>query len=132
MKRKIKVSVVTTVLFLTLTLLSAGCVEQGTSTNQIDMENNQFDPSSIEIDLGETIKFVNKDSVTHTVHITDQDGNDVFENTEVPPAENITVTIDEEGTYNLDCEIHPGMDGTIGVGQEANGENGGGGYYKVY
>lgn len=131
MKRKLKVSAITTVLLLTLALLSAGCAEQGTSTTTVDMENNQFDPSSIEVEPGETIKFVNKDSVTHTVHITDQDGNDVFGNTEVQPGENITVTIEEEGTYNLNCEIHAGMDGTIGVGQEADDDNGGG-YYKVH
>ena len=81
----------------------------------VDMLNSEFIPSDIQLNAGETVEFVNKDSYSHTVHITDQSGENVFPDTSVPAGGSVKVTLQDKGTYQLNCEIHPGMDGSITV-----------------
>ncbi len=83
----------------------------------VNMESSEFKPSKINIEEEKTIQFINKDMNSHTVHITDQNGKDIYPDTQVSADESITVTIEQAGTYNLNCELHPGMDGTITVGE---------------
>ncbi|MFB6242205.1 MAG: cupredoxin domain-containing protein [Candidatus Nanosalina sp.] len=86
--------------------------ESGSSSGNIvrvEMSGTSFNPSTIQVDKGDKIKFVNTDGYAHNVHIQalgiDRD---------VAGGQSTTVTVDKSGTFKLVCEIHaPAMKGTI-------------------
>src|SRR5665647_1788703 len=76
-------------------------------TYTVNIQNNAFNPSSVQIPAGSTVKWVNLDSVQHEPKGTVFDSgplnqNGVFEH-----------TFNQAGTYNYACAIHPSMQGTI-------------------
>ncbi len=76
----------------------------------VAVEDNAFTPETIQAAPGQEIMFQNTGQNTHTVTIPDA-GLDH----ELSPGEIITVTIHAEGTYDLDCTFHDGMDGEITI-----------------
>ncbi|HEX5038560.1 MAG TPA: plastocyanin/azurin family copper-binding protein [Candidatus Limnocylindria bacterium] len=79
----------------------------------VSMANTTFTPSSLTIQAGTTVTFT--DTSGHTVTegtdgvavddpIVDQQG-----------GEDVDVTFDEPGTYNITCKVHPEMNMTITV-----------------
>ena len=79
----------------------------------VSMANTTFTPSSLTIQAGTTVNFT--DTSGHTVTegtdgvavddpIVDEQG-----------GEDIDVTFDEPGTYNITCKVHPSMNMTITV-----------------
>ena len=80
----------------------------------VEVGDNYFDPDVIEVEAGQTIVFENVGNTGHTVTI---EGTEYDES--ISPGETVTVTIEEEGIYDLECTIHAGHDGTIYVGEEA-------------
>ena len=83
-----------------------------TSDLYVEVGDNYFDPDDIEVEPGDEIEFENIGDVDHTVTIEDTEYDEV-----ISPGESVFVTIEEEGVYDLDCTFHPGMDGTITVGE---------------
>jgi plastocyanin len=79
---------------------------------EVSMENIKFNPQNVTIDAGDTVTWVNDDSVGHDVTADDfksgdpgamQNG-DTFEH-----------TFDAAGTFDYVCTVHPGMEGTVTV-----------------
>ncbi|MGB9613588.1 MAG: plastocyanin/azurin family copper-binding protein [Candidatus Margulisiibacteriota bacterium] len=80
-------------------------------TYTVNIENDQFNPSQLQIKVHDQIVWVNKNNKTHK--ITGEGwGNVLIEN-----GENFTRTFDEPGTYSYSCALHPEMKGTITVSQ---------------
>ncbi len=75
----------------------------------VSMENIQFVPATVEISPGDTVKWVNNDGFPHTVTGFGVDVN-------VQPGEPFTHTFNEKGTFDYECTIHPGMEGSVIVG----------------
>ncbi len=78
-------------------------------TYTVNIQNNAFNPSSVQIPAGSTVKWINLDSVQHEPKGTVFDSgplnqNGVFE-----------YTFNQAGTYNYACAIHPSMQGTVKV-----------------
>ena len=78
-------------------------------TYTVNIQNNAFIPSSVQIPAGSTVKWVNLDPVQHEAkgNVFDSgplNQNGVFEH-----------TFNQAGTYNYVCAIHPSMKGTITV-----------------
>ena len=90
----------------------------GGGGTEVSMEDIQFSPSDVSIDAGETITFVNNESVAHDVHKTSGPGEDFASG---PPGgmqegDTFELTLDEPGNYEYVCDVHaPGMAGTITV-----------------
>lgn len=113
MKTSIFVSVT-----LLLALLVAGCTQQAQNqrTNPTDgktviMKNFALDPAELKIKTGDTVVWINKDSVPHNL---------VSESTEIisPTMQvggNYSHTFRTAGQYTYYDEIHTGMQGTITV-----------------
>jgi plastocyanin len=79
----------------------------------VSLAGGQFSPTELTIAAGTTVTFTN--TANHTVTegsdgeavddpIVDEDG-----------GEDITVTFDEPGTYQITCRIHPSMNMTVTV-----------------
>ena len=78
-------------------------------TYTVNIQNNAFNPSSVQIPAGSTVKWINLDSVQHEPKGTVFDSgplnqNGVFE-----------YTFNQAGTYNYACAIHPSMQGIVKV-----------------
>jgi len=78
--------------------------------HQVVIENNQFMPTDLEISLGDTVEWVNKDSVDHTATL--ENGN--FDSLLTVGATG-SYTFMQKGSFNYFCQFHPGMQGSVSV-----------------
>lgn len=78
------------------------------ATTEVTVDDNFFDPETLEVSVGDTVTWTWVGSEPHNV-ISDE-----FES-ETQTEGTFEYTFDEAGTYEYSCTIHPGMDGTIEV-----------------
>lgn len=78
-------------------------------TVTVDMKNIAFSPNSVTVKVGQTVKWVNQDTVAHNV--TAQSG--AFKSTNFGPGGSFTFKATKPGTFGYVCTIHPGMNGTL-------------------
>jgi len=119
--RRTRTTIFASALFA-LTLALAACSSDagassppagGGGTETVSMANTTFTPSSLTIQAGTTVTFI--DTSGHTVtQGTDgvADDNPIVDE---QGGEDIEVTFDEPGTYNITCKVHPEMNMTITV-----------------
>ncbi len=85
-----------------------GETPQGTTQGeQVTIENFAFSPSTLTIKAGTKVKWVNQDSVAHTVK------SDTFASDTLQTGESYTFQFDQTGTYDYFCSLHPAMKGKI-------------------
>ena len=71
-----------------------------------------FDPGTITIPAGTTVRWINETDVAHTI----QSGDINFEDSGfIEPGQSFTETFDLAGTYFYTCGPHPWMTGSITV-----------------
>lgn len=75
----------------------------------IDPQGNRNEDAVVTIEVGETVRWENDDSVAHTVTSTDPEPNepDGFDSGNLAPGEDFEVTFDTPGTYVYYCALHP-------------------------
>jgi plastocyanin len=82
------------------------------NTVTIAMKNIQFSPKDVTVKVGQTVKWVNQDTVDHNV--TANSGasfkSDLFGN-----GASYEWKADKAGTVQYECTVHPGMEGTLTV-----------------
>ncbi len=76
---------------------------------EVAIENFSFNPASVEILTGDTVRWTNMDSATHTVR------GPTFESKVLEKGDTYEFLFTDAGTYNYDCSIHPSMKGTVVV-----------------
>jgi plastocyanin len=94
-------------------IAGGGCHDGATQGegDTVEMKDACFRPSTLQIDPGETVTFVNRDAMTHNVtamgwgRFEDMNQGDAFR-----------ATFEESGVYAFACQYHPGMTGAILVG----------------
>jgi len=106
--------------FLTLLIVPAipaaaggGChggVTQGKG-DTVELVDACFTPTTLQVQPGDTVTFVNQDSFVHNVG-----GNLWGHFDDLNPGDAFTATFDEQGIYPYACTYHPGMTGAIVVG----------------
>jgi plastocyanin len=84
-------------------------VNQNPQTYTINIQNNTFNPSSMQILVGDTVKWVNLDSVQH------EPKGRVFDSGSLGQNNTFEYTFNNSGNYVYQCAIHPSMLGTIKV-----------------
>ena len=99
--------------FLVSLLLMAffilGCAQPNSgSANEVILANNQFSPQAIQINSGDTVTWKNNGGVQHTVT-----GFGVDES--LSPGQAFSHTFNQTGTFDYECTIHQGMNGTVTV-----------------
>lgn len=79
--------------------------------NVIEIKNFAYTPKDITIKIGETVTWINKDSMAHDAQADDKSWNVDL----MVQGESQTKKFDKAGTYNYHCGPHPWMKGTIVV-----------------
>ncbi len=104
-------------------LLLVACDDENDDTrpeNEVWMSTNSFLPASLEVSQGTTIRWLNNSSVTH--NLVSETG--LF-NELLNPGGSFSYTFDDDGVFNYECTLHPGMTGSIIVGNVNGSQNGG-------
>ena len=73
--------------------------------------SNSFNPSPVEIKVGETVTWVNDDSARHSVTSKDR----IFDSGILAEGQSFSHTFDKAGEYPYFCSPHPTMVGTVVV-----------------
>lgn len=75
--------------------------------NTVNIQGNAFSPAEITIKQGESVTWVNKDSVGHTVVSL------TFTSTLLDTGQSFTQVFASAGTFEYRCSVHPSMSGKI-------------------
>jgi plastocyanin len=87
-------------------------VTQG--TNEIFIQGNAFSPQNKTVAIGTTIKWINKDAITHTVTSGVPNSPDgTFDSGNVGQNGEFSFTFNQAGTFDYFCNIHHSMTGKI-------------------
>jgi plastocyanin len=84
---------------------------QGAAPNSIEVKDFMFMPTTLSVNAGENVTWVNKDDEPHTV-VSDTG---LFRSAAMDTNESFSFKFDKPGTYHFTCSIHPRMVGTIVV-----------------
>ena len=85
-------------------------------TTEVGMEGIQFDPDSVTVKSGGTVKWTNNESVPHDVTKEDGPGPDFSSGKgNMNQGDTYEQTFKTAGTVNYVCTIHPNMKGTVEV-----------------
>jgi plastocyanin len=76
--------------------------------------SNSYNPNPIEIEVGDTVTWINNDSSPHTV-TTSSSSNSNFDSDVLRSGETFSFKFDREGEYPYFCTLHPSMVGTVVV-----------------
>lgn len=82
-------------------------VPTSSKTVEVTIQNFAFNPESVTISPGDTVKWTNMDSTAHTITGTD------FSSGNLNKGDSYENTFTKAGTYDYHCSIHPSMTGTV-------------------
>ncbi len=93
-----------------LALALSGCAAQA-GNNQAPVQTNQvtmppsykFDPARIQVKVGETVTWTNKDNFTHDVHLM---GGINWVSPPLKPGESASYTFTQAGSFPYVCDFH--------------------------
>ncbi len=105
---------------LMLALLVVGCSGTGSSSQnqapasggsvqEIKIASFAFDPATLTIPVGTTVKWTNQDPADHTVTADDQS----FDSGQLAQGKSFSFTFTKDGTFTYKCSNHSNMVGTI-------------------
>jgi plastocyanin len=72
--------------------------------------SNSYNPNRIEINVGDTVTWINDDSSPHTVTSSNDSA---FDSDVLMRGETFSFTFNKEGEYPYFCTLHPSMVGTV-------------------
>lgn len=80
--------------------------------NNVAIVDNDFDPTSITVSVGDTVTWTNTGNNPHTV-TSDEEG--VFDSGTLDNGATFTFTVEAAGTVTYHCNIHPSMQAEVVV-----------------
>jgi plastocyanin len=83
----------------------------GPGANEVWIKDTAYNPSTITVNAGTTVKWTNKDAVTHTVTST----TGLFDSGNIGNGDIYTHQFGTSGSYPYTCTLHPAMSGTVVV-----------------
>ena len=110
------------IILLIFTSFTYGCIKEGQQAqdqqsseqettsalhNRVIIENSTFNPTVLEINSGETVTWINRDSVPHQIK------SDFFNSEKLNTDDTVIFTFVSPGIYQYSCGIHPLMKGKI-------------------
>ena len=101
MRREIVILMVLLSIFLAI-----GCTDKA-KTVDVEIQNASFNPNSITISNGDTVKWTNLDPGVHSVVGTD------FSSGDIASGKSYEHKFTKAGTYNYYCSIEPSMKGAV-------------------
>jgi plastocyanin len=94
---------------LALAMMGIWAVSEAAAPNSIEVKNFMFTPTTLTVNVGARVSWVNKDDEPHTV-VSDTG---LFRSGALDTDESFSFKFDKPGTYHFTCSIHPRMVGTI-------------------
>jgi plastocyanin len=96
----------------------------------VAIPQSTYATTSVAIDQGEPLTFLNLDALNHDVTARGKDasGNPLFSTPLIGPGQEVPVDGADSlspGTYAFFCTVHPNMEGTLSVGGGGGGSGGG-------
>jgi plastocyanin len=88
---------------------------------RVTIQNFAFSPASLNVAVGTTVTWTNKDSAAHTVT---SDSNAWPDSGSLDTSKAFSFTFTKAGTFTYHCAIHPSMTATITVGGTSSGGSG--------
>ena len=83
-------------------------------TVAVDIPEIAFEPASLTVKKGTTVKWTNSDDLPHTVTKDSGPGPD-FDSGNIEPDGTFEQTLNAKGKINYVCTIHPGQEGSVTV-----------------
>ena len=101
---------------LLLTALGISCQSQEPAPptptiTEVSIEGFAFKPAEINVPVGSTVTWNNKDSVIHTVTARDE----TFDSGSLSAGDTFSYTFEVVGTFEYYCVLHPYMEGKVVV-----------------
>jgi len=90
-------------------------VPTGTSVPGCEQTNSCFLPSSVSINVGDTVTWYNSDTAAHTVTSGTGTPDGTFDSSLFMSGSSYSVTFTQSGTYPYFCMVHPWMQGVVNV-----------------
>jgi len=116
-RRTLGAATVLTTSALVLVLAVTACSGLPANTVQVDIVDLKFDPGTITIDPGTTVRWVNEDETAHmTVSDDFEDGSanpNAWSSDPLNPGDSFEFKFDTSGTYKYHCGVHEYMKGTV-------------------
>ena len=109
-------------LFLVIAVLCLFSSTSYSATVDISIQDFSFTPSSKTINAGDTVRWTNNDSVSHTsTSGTGGTANGTWDSGTLASGQSYSRVFNDEGTFSYFCSIHPSMTGTIIVAPASSG-----------
>ena len=88
----------------------AAATSADTATKIVEMTDSTFAPDTVDLKVGETVTFVDKDEIAHTAT-----AEGAFDSGTLREGAKFDFKATQAGTFSYVCIFHPGMTGTIKV-----------------
>lgn len=88
-----------------------GTEEPPVATETVEIVDFAFVPAVIQVSVGATVTWINRDRAPHTATSTNPSG--VFDSGSLAQDERFEFEFTEPGTYEYFCSIHPWMTGKV-------------------
>lgn len=89
--------------------------EESASAFEVDIVGFAYDPTPLEVSVGDTVTWTNGDGVPHTA--TQSPSGSGFQSGTIQGGASFEFTFDEAGEFEYFCEFHPNMNGTVVVSE---------------
>ena len=84
---------------------------KGLPAHAVSMVGFKFDPPKLEVHVGDTVEWVNRDFVAHTATADDK----TFDTGKLEAGASKRLVMTKAGTFPYTCHFHSGMKGTLVV-----------------
>jgi plastocyanin len=84
-------------------------------THHVVIENMKFNPQTVQVHVGDTIVWENRDIVPHTVTENSKGKTHAFDSGMIQGNATYQLKVTRKGTQHYACSYHPTMAGTIQV-----------------
>ena len=117
MRRSVFVGSLAAVVFFTVgpcrttKAVNAPSQQAQASTAEVKIDNFSFGPQTLNVSVGATVTWINRDDIPHTV--VSNDG--VFKSKVLDTDDKFSYTFSKAGTYPYFCSIHPKITGKVMV-----------------
>ncbi len=100
------------ILLLVLFIATVTAASVSAKTVDVSINDNGFNPSTVQISKDDTVKWTNKGSTDHTVKGSD------FDSGIIKKGKSYEHKFIKAGKYDYVCSIHPSMKGTVTVNEK--------------
>jgi plastocyanin len=75
----------------------------------VDQLGLAFNPALLLVRMGDTVTFTNSETIAHNVHVSFSDNDSTVLLHDTDPSGSVDLVMEEEGGYEVTCDLHPGM-----------------------